>query len=213
MRRTPSYADARTLALGAALVALGAVLGLVESAIVPPLPVPGVRLGLANLAVVLALAWLGPRRALEVSALRVLLVALAAGTLGGPGFAMALSGALAAWAAMAALARTSPGVSPLGWSVAGAAAHVLAQLAVASVLSGSPAPLLLSPLSLALALLCGLAVGYSARLLLSRPPLVLWGRSGMGWKDGWLRDSSPAPALPVTPFSQAAPTRSRTPRS
>lgn len=213
MRRTLSSADARALAIGAALVALGAVLGLVESALVPPLPVPGVRLGLANLAVVLALAWLGPRRALEVSVLRVLLVALAAGTLGGPGFAMALAGALAAWAVMAALARTARDVSPLGWSVAGACAHVVAQLAVASALVGSAAPLLLSPLSLALALVCGLAIGYSARLLLSRHPLALWGRSGIGDKDGWHLDSSPGPALRVKPCSQAAPTRSRMPRS
>ena len=112
------------LASTALLVALGAILGLVEGAVIPPLPVPGVRIGLANIAVVLALALLGPGPALRVGVGRVLIVALAGGTLGGPAFAMALVGALAAWGVMAALARFAPGVSPLGWSVAGAAAHV-----------------------------------------------------------------------------------------
>lgn len=172
MRPTRSFADARVLASTALLIALGAVLGLVEGSVVPPLPVPGVRLGLANIAVVLALALLGPGPALRVGMGRVLIVALAGGTLGGPAFAMALLGALAAWGVMAALARFSPDVSPLGWSVAGAAAHVLAQLVVVAVLLGTAAPLLMAPLSLALALFCGLAVGYSTRLLLSRLPLA-----------------------------------------
>ncbi|MDO8963050.1 MAG: Gx transporter family protein [Coriobacteriia bacterium] len=173
MRPTPSSAETGALVATAMLVAVAAVLGLLESAVFPPLPVPGVRLGVANLAVVLALAYLGPRRALQVSLGRVLIVGLAAGTLGGPGALMALAGALASWGAMSALARWAPDVSPLGWSVAGAAIHVLAQLAAAAVLAGTPAPLLLAPISLGLALACGLAVGYCASLLLSRLPHAL----------------------------------------
>jgi heptaprenyl diphosphate synthase len=173
MRPTRSFADARTLASTALLIALGAMLGIVEGSVVPPLPVPGVRIGLANIAVVLALALLGPGPALQVGLGRVLIVALASGTLGGPTFAMAIFGALAAWGVMTALARVAPAVSPLGWSVAGAAAHVLVQLVVAAVLLGTVAPMLMAPLSLALALACGLAVGYSARLLLSRLPVAV----------------------------------------
>lgn len=173
MRSTPWSADgARSLALTGLLGALACVLGLVESAWLPPMPVPGVRLGLANLAVVAALAVLGPRRALVVSLLRVGVVGLLTGSLAGPGSLMALAGALAALAAMSALALAGERFSPTGWSVAGAAAHVLAQLAVASVLAGSAAPLLLAPVSLALGLVCGLGTGYAAHLLLPLLPLV-----------------------------------------
>lgn len=172
MRRTPSSADTQALVLAALLVAVGAVLGLAESSMLPPLPVAGVRLGLANLATVLAMSWIGPVRALRVSVVRVLLVATAAGTIGGPAFLMALTGAVAAWAVMAVIARHLHGTTVVGWSVAGAAAHTAAQLLAASVLTGTSAPLLLAPVSLALSLPCGLAMGSAARLLLSRVPVV-----------------------------------------
>jgi heptaprenyl diphosphate synthase len=171
MRPTPSSGSARMVATVAMLVAVGAILGIVETALAPAIPVPGVRLGLANLAVVLAVALVGRGAALRVTLLRVLVVALATGSLGGPAFAMALAGAVASWAVMAWLS-TFRSVSPIGWSVGGAAAHVGAQLLVASALTGTVVPLLLAPLSLLLALGCGLVIGYSSRLLLSRLPLV-----------------------------------------
>lgn len=169
-RRSP--AAPRELAVAGLLVALGAVLGLVESAMLPPLPVPGVRLGIANIAVVLAFALLGPRRALSVAALRVVVTGLAAGTLVGPAGFLSLAGALCAWAVMAPLASRPDRFGPIGWSVAGAAAHVAGQLVMASVLTGSPAPMVFAPLSLAASLACGLAVGQAARLLLSRLPVL-----------------------------------------
>jgi NhaP-type Na+/H+ or K+/H+ antiporter len=49
---------------------------------------------------------------------------------------------------------------------------VSAQLVVASLFTGTAAPLLLAPVSLLLALACGLVIGYSSRLLLTRLPLV-----------------------------------------
>jgi heptaprenyl diphosphate synthase len=135
--------------------------------------VPGVRLGVANLAIVLALSLLGPRKALVVSILRVVVVGIAAGSLGGPAGVLAASGAVCAWAGMALLSRRSTTFSVVGWSVAGAAAHVLGQLAAACLVTGSAAPLFFAPLSLAASLGCGLAIGYSARLLLSRLPLAI----------------------------------------
>lgn len=165
-------AFSRGLAVAGLLVALGAVLGLVESAIVPPLPVPGVRLGLANLVVVLAIVVLGPRASFGVSLGRVVLVGIASGSLLGPAGALSLAGATAAWCVMAGLSLRTGACSVIGLSVAGAAAHVTAQLGAASLLTGTAAPLSFAPLSLLLSLACGLAVGYSARLLLSRLPLT-----------------------------------------
>jgi heptaprenyl diphosphate synthase len=165
--------SARTVAIVGLLVAVGAVLGLLESSVMPPLPVPGVRLGIANVATVLALALVGARPALWTGLMRVLVVGLAVGSFGGPATLLAFSGALAAWSVMAGLARFGGRFSVVGWSVAGACAHVVGQLAAACLVTGSPGPLLFAPLSLGLALVCGLAVGYSARLLLSRLPLAL----------------------------------------
>jgi len=158
------------LARVAALVAMGAVLGLVETTLVGSMPLPGVRLGLANLAVVVALVALGPRPALVVSVARVLVVGVAAGTLGGPGFALSFVGAVAAWAAMTALLRSGIAFSTIGLSVGGATAHALAQLAGASFLVGTTAPLSLAPISLTAAALFGVAVGVLATLVLDRVP-------------------------------------------
>lgn len=166
-----SRAEVFALAFESSLLALAVTLGLVESFLIPPLPVPGLRLGLANLAVLLAFAALGPTRALRVSLVRVILVGLAAGTLGGPTGLLSAAGAVAAWFAMWLLFRLGrDAFSVVGWSLGGSAAHVLGQLAVACVLAGGFAPLLLMPLSLALSLISGLLIGYSARLLLARIP-------------------------------------------
>lgn len=170
MRSPADDNAARRLAATAVLLATACVLGYLESVIMPPLPLPGVRLGLANIAVVIALAVHGPRTAAVVSLGRVLLVALATGTLGGPAFLLSLSGAVAALAAMVLLASTGPGFSVVGWSVLGSAAHVAGQLLVASALVSSSAPFALVPLSLGLSVPLGLAVGFTARLLVSRIP-------------------------------------------
>lgn len=154
----------------ALLLALAVVLGYIEAVVLPPLPVPGLRMGLANIAVVVALAAFGPRAAALVSLGRVVLVALAAGSLAGPTFALSLGGALMALAAMLAVHAAGQAFSVLGWSVAGSAAHVAAQLLIAALLVGSHAPLALMPVLLGLSVPVGLVVGHSARLLISRIP-------------------------------------------
>jgi heptaprenyl diphosphate synthase len=174
MRSTLSFAEhtpARRIAYVGALTALACVLSLAETAMLPPLPVPGVRLGLANLAVVLALALLGPRDAFVVSIGRVILTSAFAGTIGGPAFLLALGGALSAWAVMCTLARAGETFSVVGWSVAGSAAHIAGQLVLAALLTSAAAVVSFVPLSLALAIPSGLAIGFTARLLFSRLPL------------------------------------------
>lgn len=170
MRSPVRQSSAHHLVSGALLLALAALLGYLESVLLPPLPVPGLRLGLANVAIVLALAMHGPRVAAAVSLGRVLIVALATGTLGGPAFLLSLAGACVALAAMVLLASLGPTFSVVGWSVLGSAAHVTGQLIVASLLVSSSAPLALLPVSLGLSVPLGLAVGSTVRLLISRIP-------------------------------------------
>lgn len=166
--RSRADLSTRRIATTGSLLALACVLGLVESLLVVPLPVPGLRLGLANIAVVIALALVGPSSALFVSIGRVVIVGLATGTLFGPVSAMSLAGALAAWAAMALLASRGQAFSCVGWSVGGSAANVIGQLFAASMLAGTLTPVVLLPLSLALSLPSGMGVGFAARALVSR---------------------------------------------
>jgi heptaprenyl diphosphate synthase len=155
------------VATGAALLALACILGLVEAAL-PSVPLaPWLHLGLANVAVVVALALSGAGVAAVVSLGRVLIVGLATGSLASPPFAMAATGALASLAVMWALAVGVPSLSVVGWSAAGSAAHVLGQFFVAAALLGSDSLLVLAPPSVLLALLLGAVVGTLARTAVS----------------------------------------------
>lgn len=159
------------IALTAALLALACALGLLESLVLPALPFPGLKLGLANLAVLIALTTLGPARALSISLGRVVVVGLATGTLLGPVGLLSAAGAVLAWAAMAlALGLGRDRFSPVGLSLVGSAAHVVGQLAAACVLTVSLSPLFLTPVALGLGIVSGLAIGFSTRLLISRIP-------------------------------------------
>lgn len=177
MASTLAYADSaqavvvspsRRVAVTAALLATACVIGLVEAAI-PGLPfAPWLRLGLANVAVVIALATFGPRTAALVGLGRVGVVGLATGTLFGPTSAMAAAGAFCALGVMWALKRGVPTTTAVGWSAAGSAAHVAAQFLVASVLLGSGSVIVLAPVSVLVALILGAVVGYLALVVASR---------------------------------------------
>ena len=85
------------------LTALALVLSYLES-LVPPLGVPGVKLGLPNLAVVFALYRLGFKDACAISLVRVVLVALLFGN--GAALAYSIAGAALSLALMGLLKRT-----------------------------------------------------------------------------------------------------------
>ena len=136
---TPSYAETapRDARRAAALVAAACVLQVAESLI--PHPVPGVRLGLANIVTLITLAELGFRAALEVALLRTVVASLVLGSFLTPGFLLSFFSAAASTCVMAALwslSRRFPawGFSVVGVSVAGAVAHNASQLYLAYLL-------------------------------------------------------------------------------
>jgi heptaprenyl diphosphate synthase len=158
----------RSVATGSAFLAVACVLGLVEASL-PTLPLaPWLHLGLANVAVVMALALHGVRTAAVVSFGRVVVVGLAAGSLASPAFGMAAAGAAASLGSMWALSSRAKSISVVGWSAAGSAAHMVAQFLVSTFILGSGAVLVLAPPSVLLALVFGTFVGSLARLLISR---------------------------------------------
>lgn len=172
---TLSHADSRSMVVAriAVLAAMGSVLGYAETVLMPASPFPGLRLGLANLAVLIAFALLGSSAALAVTLMRVFIVGLATGSLLAPTGALSLAGALAAWFAISLVMHTGgDAFSVVGWSVAGSTAHVLAQLGAACMLVGSVYPLALAPVSLVAAVCAGVAIGWCARVLLSRVPFM-----------------------------------------
>ena len=85
------------------ITALALVLSYVES-LLPPLGVPGVKLGLPNIAIVFALYRLGIKGACVISMVRVFLVFLLFGN--GAGLAYSIAGAALSLALMTLLKKT-----------------------------------------------------------------------------------------------------------
>jgi heptaprenyl diphosphate synthase len=128
----------RKLTIIAVLAALAIVLHLFEALIPIPFPIPGVKLGLANIITLLALILFDFKTAFLIVIMRTVLGSLLSGTLFNIAFLLSLSGAITATCLMAVLLAlsswSSSGSGIILVSVAGAAAHNLGQLTMAAVL-------------------------------------------------------------------------------
>ena len=133
--------------------------------LLPPIyaPLPAVKCGLANIAVLFILYKGGGLPAALVSAVKVSLTALLFGSF--MSLAYSASGAALSLVVMILLRRTDR-FTPLGVSVAGAIAHNAGQVAVAAFITGTPAvtayfiPLMLTGCA------AGIAVGLLGGILL-----------------------------------------------
>lgn len=159
--------SAKRLTTIAMLVAHAIVLQIIETLLPNPFPIPGVKLGLANIITLLALVLYDFRTAFAIAFLRSLLGSLLIGTLFSTGFFLSLSGAIVSTCLMALLLRLFPGFNLLGVSVAGAAAHNLGQLALAALIIGHAGVYAYLPVMLLFSLPTGLLTGYFLKSLLS----------------------------------------------
>jgi len=154
------------------LTSVGTSLFVLESLI--PLPIPFLKIGLANISTLLALILSGPADALIVVFLRVLAGSLLTGSFFGPSFILSLAAGVVSAAAMSILRRLSgPAFGPVGLSLAGSSAHVLTQLAVVALLYVRNAAVIqLLPLLLFTALVGGIVVGLITSKLIAALPSV-----------------------------------------
>jgi heptaprenyl diphosphate synthase len=153
----------------ALFVALALILHAVESMIPAPLPVPGARLGLANIVTLIVIVLTGAGDALLVVGLRTFLASLLSGRL--TSFAFSIVGGVLATLAMSLAYRRLRHVLGLaGISILGAVAHNIGQLLVAWAVLGTPAIFSYLPALLltgvATGFFVGLTAGYSLQYLL-----------------------------------------------
>ena len=148
----------KRLTLCAVLIALALALSYTERFI--PLqmvvPLPGVKLGLANIVTLMALYLMGPKAAFAILIPRCIFGAVFGG--GITGLAFSLTGGLLAMCVMA-LARKLPIFSIYGVSILGAAAHNIGQILAAMVLMHSVYIGAYLPYLLIVALFTGFATG------------------------------------------------------
>ena len=146
------------LTLCAILIALALALSYTERFI--PLqmvvPLPGVKLGLANIVTLMALYLMGPQSAFAILIPRCIFGAIFGG--GITGLAFSLTGGILAMAVMC-LGRKVPIFSIYGVSILGAAAHNIGQILAAMVLMNSVYIGAYLPYLLVVSLFTGFATG------------------------------------------------------
>lgn len=155
----------KRIARYALLVSLAMVLSWLESLIVFPGLLPGMKVGLTNLVVVFALYRMSPRDAAAVSLARVALVSLTFGN--AYSFAYSLAGAVLSLAVMTGLKRTGR-FSILGVSIAGGVCHNLGQLGVAMAVLGTARLGWYLPWLMAGGVAAGTAVGAAGGIIADR---------------------------------------------
>lgn len=155
----------KQLTTGAILAALALALSYVEGMFPLLVPLPGFKLGLANIVTLFALYTLGAPSALAILLVRVLLGAMFAGN--ASALIYSLLGGFAAMAVMIALSRARR-LSVYGVSIGGAAAHNIGQVAAAMLTLGSAAPAAYLPVLLVVAVFSGALTGLVCGMLLGR---------------------------------------------
>lgn len=158
----------RHLSRTALYLALALTVHALENAILPPLPIPGVRLGLANMLILTVLYTEGFKTACLVSIGRVFLGSFFSGTFLGIAFWPTLAGAVTSTIAMAATRRFFKSkVSPVGVSVMGALAHNISQLAAIYPFFPNAGLLYYLPFLILLAVPAGLLTGIISRNIIA----------------------------------------------
>lgn len=166
--------NTRRMVLLALFIAIASVLNIVESWIPLPFPIPGIKLGLANIVSLITIATFGWRDAIYVVVMRVFLASLFGGIFLGPAFAMSMSGAIASTLIMAyAYTSWESTFSFIGISILGAVIHNTAQMIMAALVVSSFTLLWYLPYLVLFALPTGWATGITVNYFLAKIPKTI----------------------------------------
>lgn len=143
---------------------LALLMGYVELMIPMPLAVPGMKLGLANVIVLIVLYFMGAKSAFFLSILKILLSGLLFA--GFAGFLYSLGGALLSFVIMVLCKRLGI-FSIVGVSIAGGIAHNVGQIAVACAVVNNVKIAYYLPVLLVVGMFTGFITGIVAKYCLS----------------------------------------------
>lgn len=161
--------NVKKLALAAMFAALAMVLSLIESTVTAGLEfaIPGVKLGLANAAVLFALLYIGGGFAVFVAIVKALSTFMLSGSVTVLWFSLAGSfvSVMGMWAAYKFLSRF---LSPIGVSILGGVLHNWTQAAVMILISGTVSYVYYVPVLTLSGIGSGLITGVIATLVLEK---------------------------------------------
>ena len=156
---------ARKIAYLGLLTALAMILSFVESQIPALVAIPGIKVGLPNIAIVFILYKMGAKEAVTVSLVRVFLVSLLFGNLQVMTFSMV--GAFLSMLSMILLKKTGL-FSAIAVSIVGGIAHNVGQIIAACIWTQTAEVALYLPVLLISGLVTGGLIGLASGLLVKR---------------------------------------------
>ena len=151
-----------TLAL---TITFALILSYIESKIPPFVAIPGIKVGLANIAVIFTLYKFGVKDAIVVSFLRVLLVSMLFGT--GVSLIYSVSGAILSLAVMILLKKLTP-LKEVAVSVCGGVMHNVGQISAASFMLSTNVVVYYLPFLIVSGTIAGIAVGITSAALVKK---------------------------------------------
>jgi len=160
-----SLSRTRSIAITSIFVAFAVMLSFLERLLPAPVPLPGIKLGLANIIVIIFLYRFNLREAFKVQALRILLFSALFGGISSALYSFA--GGMLSLGVMALFKK--PGIfSVIGVSIVGGVFHNIGQLAIAALVVQSVGLLGFLPALIISGQITGFVTGLVAYYLLSR---------------------------------------------
>ena len=153
------------IALLGVLLAATIVIAILES-FIPSFIIPGIKLGFANIVILVTLYELGILEAVFINAVRVLVVSLVRGTFLSMGFFMSLTGAFMSLGIMILFYLVIKKFSIIGVSVVGALFHVIGQIIIAMIYAGTVYVVYYLPIIALAAVITGTLVGIIAKAII-----------------------------------------------
>ena len=149
------------------MTALALIFSYVESLVPIPIPVPGIKLGLANLMVVVLLFTVGTKEAFWMNLARILLSGFLFGNFSS--ILYSITGALVSFGVMLLLKRTGR-FSIIGVSIAGGTAHNIGQILVAAAVLENLDLLFYAPILMITGEVTGFLIGITGCEIILRLP-------------------------------------------
>lgn len=155
----------KLIAMCGLMASLGLIFSYVEVLFPISIGIPGVKLGIANLVVIIALYKLGAKYAFSINVIRILVAGLLFN--GAFGALYSLAGAVLSFAVMCCLKKTNL-FSMVGVSMAGGVAHNLGQLLVAATIIENLKIFIYFPVLLASGMITGIVIGIVSHIVMQK---------------------------------------------
>ena len=165
-RKVAKQLKTKRLTLMALLCAIALTIFMIEAQIPPPVPLPGVKLGLSNIVTVFAVFVIGPLEAALILAGRIFLGAVFAGNFS----SILYSAAGGTLAILTTIVMRKLLKENQMWvaSALGAMAHSVGQMIMAVLVTGTPSIAIYLPALLICSIITGIFTGLCAQLLVQR---------------------------------------------